>query len=120
MIHLSFSSGIFPETMRIAKIIRVFKNDDKLVCNNYRRISLLPNLSRMFEKLMHHSLTLFLENNKKLFKFQFGFRNNHSCFNHALINLTEQRRNTLDDNKFACGVLIDLRKAFNTTKTIKY
>ena len=51
---------------------------------------------------MHHRLTLFLENNEKCFELQFGFRNKHST-THALINLTEQKRNALDNNKFACG-----------------
>ena len=45
-----FSTGTFPETTKIVKIMRVFKKDDKLDCNNYRTISLLPNLSKIFEK----------------------------------------------------------------------
>ena len=55
IINLGSSTGTFSEIMKIAKIIPVFKKDDKLDCNNYRTVSLLPNLNKIFEKLMHHS-----------------------------------------------------------------
>ena len=64
------------KNMKIAKILRLFEKGDKLGCSNYKPKSLLPNLNKIFEKLMCHRLTLFLENNKRLSKFQFGFRNN--------------------------------------------
>ena len=91
----------------------LFKKAGKLDCNNYRPISLLPNLSKVFKKLMHQRLTLFLENKKKFFKFQFGFRNIHSM-THVLISLTEQIFNALDNNKFACCVFIDRQNTFDT------
>ena len=84
IINLSFLTGTFPKTMKIAKIIPVFKRDDKLNCNNYRPISLLPNLSKIFKKLMHHRLTLFLENNKKFFQIPIWFQKQplfDICFN---------------------------------------
>ena len=64
VINSSFSSGIFPNSMKLAKVVPVYKKDDKLDCNNYRPISLLPNLRKTFEKIVHQKLTLFLENNK--------------------------------------------------------
>ena len=99
--------------MNVAKIIPVFKDDVKIECNNYRSVSLIPNMSTIFEKLMQPRLTPFLENNKKFFKFQFAFRNNHSK-THALISLTKQIRNALDNNNFSCGISIDLQKEFVT------
>ena len=57
-------------------------------------------------------LSKFLEDNKRLFTKQFGFRNKHST-NHALIDLTEIIRKALDDNEFACGVFLDFKKAFD-------
>ena len=56
------------KNMKIAKISPLFEKGDKLDCSNYRPKSLLPILNKIFE--------IFLENNKKLSKFQFGFRNN--------------------------------------------
>ena len=64
VIDISVSFGIFQNSMKLAKVAPVYKKDDKLDCNNYRPISLLPNLSKIFEKLVHQRLTLFLENNR--------------------------------------------------------
>ena len=114
VIDISFSSGIFPNLMKLAKVVPVYyEKDDKLNCNNHRPISLLPNLSKIFEKLVHQKLTLFLEKNKQLYQFQFAFRSKYST-SHALISLTEKTNDALDKNIFACGVFIHLSKAFNT------
>ena len=56
----------------------------KLDCNNYRPISLLSNISKVFGKCIHTCLTNFLQVNKLFFSHQFGFRNGYST-NHALI-----------------------------------
>ena len=54
IINLSFSTGIYPNNLKIAKIIPVFKNKgSNLQCNNYRPISLLSNINKIFEKLMY-------------------------------------------------------------------
>ena len=55
----------------------------------------------------------FLEKYSCLYKYQFGFRKNHST-NHALIEITEKIRKALDSGKFACGIFVDLQKAFDT------
>ena len=67
----------------------------------------------MFEKIMHIRLISFLNKNKILSSFQFGFRNNHSRI-HALISLTEIIHSALDNDQFACGVFIELQKTFDT------
>ena len=85
----------------------------KLDCNNYRPISLLSNITKIFEKCMHTCLTNFLQVNKLFFSHQFGFRNGYST-SCASTSLTEMIRKALDEDKFACGVLIDLQKAFDT------
>ena len=99
--------------MKIAIVIPVFKKEDNQDCNNYRPISLLPNISKVFEKLIKDRLSKFLEENKCLFSKQFGFRNKHST-THTLINLTETIREALDNDEFACGVFLDFKKAFDT------
>ena len=121
VIDINFSSGIFPNLMKLAKGVRVYyKKDDKqqlqqlvVDCNNYIPISLLPNLSKIFEKLVHQKLTLFVEKNEQLYQFQFAFRSKHST-PHALISLTEKIHDALDKNLFTCRVFIDLSKAFDT------
>ena len=102
MINLSFNQGIFLNLLKIANVIPTHKKGDKLDCNNYRPISLLSNISKMFEKCMHSRLAIFLQINKLLFSHQFGFCNGYST-NHALTSLTEMIRKALDEDKFACG-----------------
>ena len=108
VINISFTSGIFPNSMKLDKVVPVYKTEDKLDCNSYRPTSFLPSLSRIFEKLVHQILTLFLEKNKRLYQFQFSLKSKHST-SHALISLT-----ALEKNLFPCGVFVDLRKAFDT------
>ena len=81
--------------------------------NNYRPISLLSNIDKIFEKLVHKRLTSFLLKHKIFFNKQFGFRKSHSTIQ-TLVNLTESIRRSLDSGQFSCGVFIDLQKAFDT------
>ena len=103
--NISFSAGKFPNSMKIANIMPAYKKFNKLNCNN--NITLLPNLSKIFKKLIHQRLTTFLEFNQIFFNYWFGFQNKHSTF-HALFSLTEQTRKALDTNKFTYGIFIAL------------
>ena len=53
LINNSISKGIFPEICKLAQVIPIFKNDSRLLCNNYRPISLLLSISKIFEKVIH-------------------------------------------------------------------
>ena len=112
LVNQSFQSGIFPDKLKIAKVISLFKKGNPELPSNYRQISLLPIFSKIFEKLMYRRLYKFLEIHKVLYSLQFGFQENHSI-DHALVSLTEAVRNTLDNKRFGCGIFIDLQKAFD-------
>ena len=113
LVNESFQSGIFPDKLKIAKVISLFKKGNPELPSNYRAISLLPVFSKIFEKLMYRRLYKFLEIHKVLYTLQFGFQENHSI-DHALVSLTEAIRNTLDNKRLGCGIFIDLQKAFDT------
>ena len=113
LINLSFETGIFPDALKLARIIPIFKKGGNLQCNNYRPISMTAGISKIVEKLVHQHLYIFLENNTILYDKQFGFRNKHSTM-HALIKITEKIREALDKKQFACGIFIDLQKGFHT------
>ena len=113
IVNLSFSEGIFPDPLKRAKVIPIYKKEDPLNCNNFKLISLLSNISEVFEKLMYRRLYYFLEQHDCLYTQQFGFRNSHST-NQALIDIAEKIRKALDNGNFACGVFLDLQKAFDT------
>ena len=114
LINTSFEKGLYFDTLKTAKVIPLFKeNGDILERSNYRPISLLSNINKIIEKLMHERLYKFLSKYNCIYINQFGFRNNHSTI-HALLNLTEQIRDALDKNKLSCGVFINLKKVFDT------
>ncbi len=113
LVNQSFQSGVFPDKLKIAKVITLFKKGNPELPSNYRPISLLPIFSKPFEKLMYRRLFRFLEVHNVLYSLQFGFQENHSI-DHALVSLTEAIRNTLDNKRFGCGIFIDLQKAFDT------
>ena len=107
---LSFTAGI---THQFTKVIPVYKNGSKLECANYRPISLLSNLVKIIEKLMHKRLMGFLNDQKILYKKQFGFQKKISTA-HAVIILIENIEKAIDNKLFVCGVFVDLHKAFDT------
>ena len=109
----SFPEGIFPSKIKIAKVIPIFKNGMKVYVSNYRPISLLSIFSKIVEKLIASRLTTFLELNQILYPKQYGFRAGLST-SHALIDIIETIRKSIDSNKYGCGVFLDLKKAFDT------
>ena len=87
----SFETGEIPSQLKIAKVVPIFKSGDPSLPNNYRPISLLPNISKILEKVMCNRLTFFLESNNLLANSQYGFRKEHSTVHplvHFLNNLT--------------------------------
>ena len=70
LINKSFLSGIFPNVFEIAKEVPVFKAESRINCSNYRPISLLSNIGKIIEKLIHNRLNVFLE--KKQIYLQFS------------------------------------------------
>ena len=111
--NTSLGQGIFPEEMNIARIIPLFKSGDKQNVSNYRPISLLPQFSKILEKIFNNRLMNFLNSNNLLYLRQYGFRKNMSTFM-AIMELVENITTAMDNGKFTIGVLIDLKKAFDT------
>ena len=111
--NLSFTNGQHPDILKISKAIPIYKKGSRLLVSNYRPISLLSNLNKIMEKLVHHRLYKFLEESKSIYSLQFGFRKKHST-NHTLIDITETIRQALDNKDIACGIFVDLQKAFDT------
>ena len=99
--------------MKIAKTIALHKKGATDDPSNYRPISLLSVFSKIIEKIMHKPLYNFLDVNDILHPLHFGFRKKHST-QHTLISTTENIKKSIDNSKFGCGIIIDLKKAFDT------
>ena len=104
------AKGEYPTQLKIAKVINLYKKGDKYSLGNYRPISLLSCVNKMFEKLLCKRLSGI---NKILFNFQFGFRRLHST-TLALIDFTGNVKNILDEGNYAIIIFIDQTKAFDT------
>ena len=113
IINLSFSNGVFPDRLKISDVLPSYKKHSKLSVSNYRPISLLSNLDKIFEKLIYKRTYDFLQQHNVFFQQQFGFRKKHST-SHAILNMIQKIMDALDKGEFACGVFVDLQKAFDT------
>ena len=113
VINISMTTGTFPDILKTTEVIPIFNKRDRHSCNDYRPISLLSNINKIFEKIIHQRTYKFLDDCKVFFAHQFGFRHKHST-DQALFKITELIRKAIDNKKIACGVFIDLQKAFDT------
>ena len=100
----------FPMALKLADVIPVHKKDEKNIMKNYRPISLLPIISKLYEKIMYNEINSYVE--KILSSYLFGFRKGHST-EQCLIKMLETWRKAIDDKKYAGAILTDLSKAFD-------
>ena len=109
---------IYPDKLKIVKVIPIHKGGCTQDLNNFRPISLLSIFDKIIEKILHLKLYTFWESKNILFEKQYGFRKNNSTA-YALIQITEQIKESIDKGNYGCGIFIDLRKAFDKMLTRK-
>jgi hypothetical protein len=113
VVNLSITQGFFPDSMKVAKVIPLYKSGDVMSISNYRPVSILPLFSKILERLMYNRLLSFINRHNILYKYQFGFRGYHST-NMALIVLIDKIASAIDKGEQVLGVFLDFRKAFDT------
>ena len=101
--------------MKIAKVIPLFKSGSKTSIENYRPISILPALSKVFERIVYDQLSNYLEHNNLITTSQFGFRKRYNT-ELAVTLFTDQIRQAIGQDKLTGAVFIDLQKAFDTVE----
>ena len=111
--NTSLSEGIFPDQMKMAEVIPLYKGKDMDLMINYRPISLLITLSKLLEKIMYTRLYRYLESQKLLYSSQFGFRTKRSC-EQAIMELVGNVLQSKNRDEHCASILLDLSKAFNT------
>ena len=113
LLNMSILTGIYPHKLKHAIATPIYKADDETDPNNYRPISLLSVLNRIFEKLTYKRLKSFMIRNDIFFTSQYGFRENCST-QHAILDILNKIQNNIDKKLFSCGIFINLKKAFDT------
>jgi len=113
ILNCTLRTSIFPNFLKITKVIPIFKSGDNSQLNIYRPISILNTFSKIFERVISNRLLNFLNKNNFFFDQQFGFRQNHST-DSALILFNEFITSALDRNEISISVFIDFSKAFDT------
>ena len=112
LINASILEGSFPDCLKTAIVIPVFKKGNTELMNNYRPISLLPVMSKVFEKVINNQLTNVIENGY-IDENQFGFRRAHSTED-ALLKFADKVQRELAENKHVVSVFVDVSKAFDS------
>ena len=113
LFNTSLETSQFPDPWKIARVSPIFKDGDKTEKSNYRPISELPVVSRLFEKLVFNQLYQYLNGNCFINSNQSGFRELYSTAT-CLRKNTDDWYNGMDTGNLVGMVFIDLKKAFDT------
>ena len=112
LVNKSIATGEFPSQLKIAKVLPIFKGGDKSDPSNYRPISILPTVSKIFEKHINKHLMAYLNKYRLIHEHQSGFRQRHSCQT-ALVKLIDEWIKCIDKGEMIGARFIDFRKAFD-------
>ena len=109
----SIQTGIYPDKMKLAEVIPLYKGKDSDEIINYWPISLLITMSKVIEKLIYQRTISFIEKNNILYHSQYGFRSKRSC-EQAIQELVGNVLDSKNVKQHSCAVFLDLSKAFDT------
>ena len=99
----SLNTGIFPDSLKIAKITPIFKKENPHITDNYRPISLLPSISKVFEKVVYTQIYDYFTENNLLYDSQYGFRKFHST-EFAALEMTDKISTQLEEGKLPMAI----------------
>lgn len=113
IVNNTLKTGIFPDKLKKSIVIPIHKSGNRSTINNYRPISLLSNISKIFERIIHMKVQKFSDKFNLLSPNQFGFRKQlgtNAAINHLVQKLHEAREKQL----YCLSIALDLQKAFDT------
>lgn len=115
ILNLTRKQGIFPDSLKIAKVIPVFKQGPRSSCGNYGPIcmSFLSALSKIFERCILNQLKFYCLTENILASNQYGFRSGYNT-TVCLVDLIDEVAKAFDEEKYAVSIFLDLSKAFDT------
>ena len=113
LFKMSIDSGTCPLQWKNADITPIYKKGDASQVSNYRPISILPAMCRLFERILADDINVHLYHNRLITDAQYGFVKGRST-ELQLLNCSKMWINAIDSNKFVDTVYIDFSKAFDT------
>ena len=113
IVNLSLIQGSVPDDLKTARVVPLFKKNDKTDVGNYRPVSILSIISKIFEKVVYDQVESYLRDNNLLYNFQSGFRRGFST-DTCLIHLSDYMKFEMDKGHLVGMVMLDLQKAFDT------
>ena len=111
--NASLTLGIFPEDWKCAKVTPIFKQGARNELNNYRPISVISVIAKVFERIIYNQLYTYMIENDLMVKHQSGFRSMHSTVM-ALLEATDTWAYNIDRGNVNAVIFLDLKKAFDT------
>ena len=117
LFNQSIKEGIYPQCLKITKCVPIFKGSplNPSLPVNYRPISILTSINKIFERILHNQLSKYLESNDLLPPFQYGYRKQHNT-NQAIADYTDYITKAIQNKKVTIAVFMDLSKAFDTVE----
>ena len=112
IINNCIDQNVFPDLLKQACVIPIHKGGDKNDPHNYRPISILPTISKIFEMHISNQIQYYFKKYELIHETQSGFRQHHSCQT-ALTHLIDSWLKDVDSGKYVGAVFLDLRKAFD-------
>ena len=110
-VNYTIKNGEFPDKLKKSEVFPLYKKEDPLKKKNYRPVSLLPHVSKAFERVIYKHINSYMED--KLSKYISDFRKAHGT-QHSLITIPEKWKSVLDKGEYVCCLFMDLSKAFDT------
>ena len=110
-INYSIQHSSFPQELKLSEVVPVYKKLDLLQKKNYRPESLLPHVSKVFQRIIHKQITNYMTD--KLAHSITGFRKSHGT-QYSLVMMLEKWKRALDKGEYVSTLFMDLSKAFDT------
>ena len=111
--NLCLETGIYPDLMKKARVVPLFKSGSRTELNNYRPISTLMSFNKMFERLIHNRLSSFFDQAGTIFENQYGFKRG-STTTLAIFNILNDFFYTFRKSFYTVALFLDIRKAFDS------
>ncbi len=113
IINQTLSTEFFSDKLKIPKLTPIYKKDDQTQFTNYRPISLLPVISKIFGRIIYNEVYNFFIKEKRFYASQYGFRTEHST-ELAALEIVDRLITKIDNNETPINIYLDLSKAFDT------